>query len=326
MSEIQVSITDQSDTSDIEHKNILESEGDRVATINKSNPNYELGNNWTQRAQNWDLQLRQAKLIDGSAQARLRNNELGSHNDGTYLARFNLDVAASFTDYLGLIARATTGLATGYAALLFNGELSLWKVGVAKLSGTAYAPSLGTDYIMEFIVSGTSLTVNVWDIAHAVLQKTLSTTDATYTTGYFEYMMGNASGFNKLMGSYYSTISPSPVTIWTAEAIGAIIDMSSAKIWVFKDGVIQVTTSTDVKFQYAVNNGALNGSWLTLTQLRLESDPTITDGTNSIKVTAQYISNGAYESKSSTVMRFNITPAVGGGGGGSLVNGGLIGI
>ena len=91
------------------------------------------------------------------------------------------------------------------------------------------------------------------------------------------------------------------------------IDMSTVKCWMFKDGIIQSATNTDVKFKYAVNNGSLSAS-KTLAELRAESDPTISDVTNSFKVVGVYASDGAYESKSSAWLEVDVIYPDGAGG------------
>lgn len=115
----------------------------------------------------------------------------------------------------------------------------------------------------------------------------------------------------------YTPTSPSPVVIWTSLPIGSSVDMSTIRILPFKDDVMQTATSTDIKFKYAINNGALNASWLTQADLRLEdlSEIPITDATNSFKILGQYKSDGNYKSASSAYALVNVEfPDAGDGG------------
>ncbi|MBW2644593.1 MAG: hypothetical protein JRE23_00185 [Deltaproteobacteria bacterium] len=140
---------------------------------------------------------------------------------------------------------------------------------------------------------------------------------------------GHTSNFTPPTAAYptYSDASPSPAAIWTAIPVGAELDMSTLKCWMFKDGVIQAAGNTDVKFKYAANNGAL-GSSLTLAALRAEGNPTITDDTNSFKVVGVYASDGTYESKSRVLLEVDATfpDGAAGGGGLQLINRGILNV
>lgn len=122
----------------------------------------------------------------------------------------------------------------------------------------------------------------------------------------------------------YPTISPSPGQTWNTLPSGTVVDMSTARLLILKDGVVQAETSTDVKFRYAVNNGALNATWLTLAGFRLEADPTIMDETNSIKIVPQFNSDGTYKSGSTAFMVANVIYPSGGGGGASIIGGTIV--
>lgn len=108
---------------------------------------------------------------------------------------------------------------------------------------------------------------------------------------------------------YFDT---SPASTRTCTELGAgTLTMSTARLIVFKDGVVQAATSTDVKCQYATAcDGALNGSWLTMENFRLESD--ITSG--EVEVTCQYNSDGTYQMASKYKMEIDFTPTGGVGG------------
>ena len=106
--------------------------------------------------------------------------------------------------------------------------------------------------------------------------------------------------------SAYPTHSPSPAYVTSSLPIGAEVDMSTAKCWMFKDGGDPLDADNeDVKFKYLSNNGSLGASF-TLENLRLEDNPIITTITNSFGVVGAYASDGLYESKSSAWLECNV--------------------
>jgi len=117
----------------------------------------------------------------------------------------------------------------------------------------------------------------------------------------------------------YSTSSPSPATVWTALGSGDVVDMSTAKVWRFKDGVVITSlTDTDVQFKYAANGGA-DSAAKTLSALRAESDITVTDATQSFKVYGVYASDGSYKSESDAFISVDVLTTDAGGGGGMIM-------
>lgn len=114
--------------------------------------------------------------------------------------------------------------------------------------------------------------------------------------------------------------SVSPAAVWKSTGANKI-KWSTARVVVYKNGVIQAATSTDWKCQKAINNGAYNGTWLTLSALRALSDDTITDATNSVEVLSQYNSDTTYEVKTNMFMVVDVEyPSGGGGGGRAYIN------
>jgi len=89
-------------------------------------------------------------------------------------------------------------------------------------------------------------------------------------------------------GGFYNTTSPSPNAIpWNTYDIGLTMDMSTIDIFEYGAG--------SQTYQYAINNGALNGSELTLAQLQAESDFVVSHS-NSLKIQTTFVSNGTQTS------------------------------
>ncbi len=109
----------------------------------------------------------------------------------------------------------------------------------------------------------------------------------------------------------YLITSPATTGTWTALPRGTL-DMSTSRLLIFKDGIVQAATSTDVKIRYYYNNGAAS-AWLTLAALRLETDIDVTNTINSIKVETQYISDKTYRSGSRAFLVMDYTHSTGGG-------------
>lgn len=111
----------------------------------------------------------------------------------------------------------------------------------------------------------------------------------------------------------YSDSSPATTAGWTALPLGTL-DMSTTRLVVLKDGVVQDVDSTDVKCQYKANNAGSFGSFLTLEDFRLESDITVTDTTNSINVQCQGNTDSTYQMAWKYKMEIDFTPSGVGGG------------
>jgi hypothetical protein len=92
----------------------------------------------------------------------------------------------------------------------------------------------------------------------------------------------------------YASGSPSPGEEWNKLPVSSIVDMSTVRI----PEMMNSGDSGSIKYQHANNGGALNGTWLTQAQIRLEADVTISDSTKSIKIVPQYISNGTQRASS----------------------------
>ena len=83
---------------------------------------------------------------------------------------------------------------------------------------------------------------------------------------------------------YFDDSNPQPNSVnWNSYIIGSTVDMSTIDI-------IEGGTGSS-KYQYAKNNGALNGVWLTLAELQAETNFTVIHA-NSLKVVTQFISDG----------------------------------
>lgn len=105
----------------------------------------------------------------------------------------------------------------------------------------------------------------------------------------------------------YPDTSPSPVSIWTATGLGTV-DMST-----FRTPENNNTGDAgSVKYQYAFNGSALNGTWLTQAQMQALGIITITDAVNSVKFVAQYISDGSQKTTTRAFATIEFTPTVGG--------------
>jgi hypothetical protein len=92
----------------------------------------------------------------------------------------------------------------------------------------------------------------------------------------------------------YASDSPSPGEQWKGLPVSSIVDMSTIRI----PELMNSGDAGSIKYQYAKNGGALNGTWLTQEQLRAEADITVTDEAESIKIVPQYISNGTEKATS----------------------------
>lgn len=118
--------------------------------------------------------------------------------------------------------------------------------------------------------------------------------------------------------TYVSSVSPA--TVATSLDVGTIIKWSTARNVVYRDGVVQAETSTDWKCQKAVNDGAYNGTWLTMSHgtpslgLKGQTNDTITTLTNSVKVQGQYNSSLQYEIKTYRGVFVDVDIPIGGGG------------
>lgn len=118
----------------------------------------------------------------------------------------------------------------------------------------------------------------------------------------------------------YATTSPVAESPWTA------IDQNTLGNIVLFENPLVGTGS--LKYQYALNSGAYNGSWLTLSQLQAAlSGATITNKTNSLRLKAQFNSNGTQQVELVIASYLEASGITAGGGGISrarLVNAGGI--
>ena len=275
---IFIPLSNQVDTSALEHLDIFEGEGDRIALSGPGPGNID------PEASN----LSQSGLVAFSASSLLdgvTNQNSGFHTDssgaGSYL-KINLGVGN--TQAWGR-ARFYIYLAEAHA---------VWDIQYSDNNLDWFTAYTGFD-----VSGGTGWKEVSWPRNGAHRYWRFYKTDAAQNGGWHSEL--------EMYGVPYDTTSPSPVAVWTALPLDAVIDLSTAKCWMFKDGIIQAATNTDIKFKYAINGGTL-GSALTLSELRaidLSTTP-ITDAINSLKAVGVYASDGSYESKSSAWLECDV--------------------
>ena len=275
---ILIPLSDDNDTSAIEHKNIFESEGDRIALIGSGADNIDPD----------PANLSQSGLVSFSASALLNDNPsqaAGFHTDasgvGSYL---KIDLGAGNAEMYGR-ARFYIYLTEAHA---------IWDIQYSDNDSDWFTVYTGLD-----ISGGTGWKEVSWThrVAHRYWR--FYKTDTAQGGGWHSEL--------QMYGAPYSTSSPSPTSVWTGMPLDAVIDMSTAKCWMLKDGIIQPATNTDVKFKYAINNGALSSAF-TLAEFRsiYFGGTPITDATNSLKVVGVYASDGTYQSESSAWMEVDV--------------------
>lgn len=90
----------------------------------------------------------------------------------------------------------------------------------------------------------------------------------------------------------YPTTSPSIESLWVAIPYNTL---GTNPLSLFENSFGGTGL---LKYQYALNNGAYNGTWLTLSELNTAlSGAIITDYTNSLRLKAQFISNGSEQAE-----------------------------
>ena len=300
---ILIPLSNQVDTSFLEHRNIFESEGDRIALLGESDffPTMTANNApspYVVSASSEFATLQTWRACDNNFTGISNSWATNSVTSGWWkidLGSGNDEIAKVYTitclDHATGPARAPKdwtfeGSNTG----AFAGEETILDTQSGITDWTqAEKKSYPFSNLTSFRYYRWNITANNGDATFLQIQE-------------FEAQVG------------FFTNSPSPVAVWTAIPIGAEVDMSTAKCWMFKDDVVQAAGNTDIKFKFAINNGALSAS-KTLTELRAESDPTITDAANSFKAVGVYASDGSYESKSSAWLEVDVVFPENGGGG-----------
>lgn len=325
-------LTDHVDTSAIVHKNILEGEGDRIAL--KSNV-IIIVDDFNDNDLNTDIW----NEVDSGSNITETNQRLECKGNNSWNAnglvtdttiptnewRYTITPVAS--DNIGMFGpNASSSLdITTNGIQLFPASANDFYV---RLNGASF--NTGNDYIagdiykVRIVYQNPGWNVYVQSDDDATYNtEVLIYTTATDSTGpfYFHINMlastGGVSHVDDVQYLGYSSESPSPVTVQTALPVGSVVDMSTSKCWMFKDGIVQPATNIDVKFKYAINNGSLSSA-LTLSELRaidLTSTP-ITDVVDSFQCVGVYASDGTYESKSSAWLEVNVTFPEGAGAGG----------
>lgn len=88
-----------------------------------------------------------------------------------------------------------------------------------------------------------------------------------------------------------ANVTASPTQYGNSRPVGTVIKPSTAKCWVKKNGILRAATDSEFQLQYAFNGGALNGSWLTISQYNALGDTTITTATNSVTIYPKYVTD-----------------------------------
>ncbi len=357
-------LTDHIDTSDIEHKNIFESEGDRIALIGDGDSNLLVLGTGTDGSTDFpDISSSNHTVTAvGDAQVETGVTDPFGGNDGVYLGDGildHLDINGNLSDFdLGSESWVAEGFfylneatgATSRGLFGFGGGFGGWN----GTNGHIYICNIGSDGKFYFQYwAGSIVTISFtspnfstgWNFAqltndsvnnqfkiriNEIVKYTSSAIIISTITTPLKFTLGDiASGGAAWKGwlsnfrlsrevtrptatpteyfaGAYATNSPSPAAVWTALPIGAVVDVSTAKYWRFKDGVVITSlTDTDVQTKKASNGGSL-GAAETLSAFRAGSDITITDATNSLKAVGVYASDGTYESKSSAWLEVDV--------------------
>lgn len=101
------------------------------------------------------------------------------------------------------------------------------------------------------------------------------------------YNLASIERWSEAVGLNFSTASPAATSPWFAIDQNTLDAVTAILLQLILEG-----TAT-IKFQWALNNGAFNGSWLTPAQLLAALNGlTITDHTNSMRLMSQHNSNG----------------------------------
>lgn len=344
---ILIPLSDQVDTSLVEHKNDFEGEGDRIALkqidilliYDDFNDDSLDPAKWNESDTGSNITETNSRL-EHEGNNNWNSNGLVSVDCWDLVAghewRFTFSPYAISDTMYGPATLSNLTITENSAFLYPNqlGDFYAWINGAGTNTTYSYIP--GKTYKCRIVYQGPGWKFYVQsddDATYSTEVEIYSTVTDSTGPMYFHLnsltTMAGKSWLDDVVIATegYSDTSPSPAAVWSALPSGAVVDMSTAKCWMFKDGVIQEAGNTDVKFKYAVNNVALSSS-ITLAALRLESDPTITDAVNSFKAVGVYASDGSYESKSSAWLEVDVVfpEDAAGGGGLQLINGGIINV
>lgn len=329
---ILFSLTDHVDTSDIEHKNVFEGEGDRIGL----KPVVLLTDNFNDNSLDEDKWNVTGTVVEQNQQIEITTasswNINGIVSDNAYNSDFiALDIKSiapsnvNINNMGGLVASNTLDYSNANSVMIhfsYNGPADVYVYINGLPVNTGYTWITGKTYNKRIVYQNPGWKFYIQspdDVTFSSEVEIYSTVTDSIGPFHVQLQGGHAAGTviydDVILTGSWVTSSPSPASVWAALSVGAVVDMSTAKCWMFKSGVIQLATNTDVKFKYAANNGAL-GSALTLANLRLESDPIISDVANSFKAVGVYASDGTYESKSSAWLEVNVEFPEGTGGGG----------
>ena len=210
-------------------------------------------------------------------------------------------------------------LITSFATSVYDAGATEPQGVSAAPDGTLWVCDNGTDKVYNIETDGTLITsfaTSVYDAGatgpigiSATSDGTLWVCDAATDKVY------NIEGYK------YSTTSPVAESPWIAIDQNTLDATTPISIQENDIATLLGQSTGSIKYQYALNNGAFNGSWLTQAALitALQSQA-ITDHTNSLKIKAQMISDGT---QAADIVIASFVQASGGRGGiprGRIIN------
>jgi hypothetical protein len=239
---------------------------------------------------------------------------------GTYKIRFKHNAAATDTSVFTICQNATepepgiwNSTEAGYGgphALRRDSDGKLlfryYNLSQTLVYHDSVATVVGTTYVLIFETTATQWRFILKDEGETTTLKECAWVNwsDTYDDGkkdwiyisdmLTDYNYPDLSFYYASFTREYPTDSPSPGEQWESLPASSIIDMSTIRI----PELMNSGDAGSIKFQYAKNGGALNGTWLTQEQLRAKADITVTDESESIKIVPQFISNGTEKATS----------------------------
>jgi hypothetical protein len=182
-----------------------------------------------------------------------------------------------------------------------NGAINVFKDGTGTLNvGSGY--SAGNDYTVRIVYDNPGHRVYIQSSTDAnYLTETLLLTNTTSMfSGSFRIHMGmytltgTANYFDDAEFSRYADNSPVATSPWMAYA-GDAFDATDP-IAIIENAIatiLSLPSTGNIKYQYALNNGSFNGTWLTQAQLSTAiAGQTITNHTESLILMVQFPSDG----------------------------------
>lgn len=239
-------------------------------------------------------------------------------------SQFKVIVGGSPYVYFGVEAATSLSIAAQGFGIYFQNNNQFWAFvnGSQYFTGFLYVYSKTYNIKIVYKNPGWELYVQSPDDSNYSTDTLIySTITDSAGTLYFQANVAAVSSYyldDVKEGSYPASVEPVPA--WKDVAVGTVIKWSTARVVIYKSGVIQAATSTDFKCQKAVNNGADNGTWLALSHgtpslgLRGQADDTITNAINSVRIKSQFNSDMTYQVKASMFLRAEVAISAGGGG------------